>query len=171
MTIRFSSVLRLRTMRFFRYHRSLIIAIEVVGLFYEGDSFGYIHSEIAALVGENAATTIASTITSVHASEHGFTATVISIVLLLMGAAGVFVQLQNAMNHIWGVMPKPGHFVKDFVKQRLMSFAMVLVFSVLLLVSLLISSTLAAITGYLQFLLPGAGFSGTCSMRWFHSWS
>ena len=136
----------------------LIIAIEVIGLFYEGDSFGYIHSEIAGLVGENAATAIASTITSLHASEHGFTATVISIVLLLMGAAGVFVQLQIAMNHIWGVTPKPGHFVRDFVKQRLMSFAMILGFSFLLLVSLLISSTLAAITGYFQFLLPGAGF-------------
>lgn len=135
----------------------LILAIEIVGLFYEGDSFGYIRSEIGLLVGENAATAIAGAITSVDASEYGYTATVVSVVLLLIGAAGVFVQLQNALNHIWGVTPKPGRFVKDFVKQRLISFALILGFSFLLLISLLISAALAAITGYFQFLLPGAG--------------
>jgi len=134
----------------------LIIAIEVIGFFYRGDSFGYIHSEIAMLIGENAATAIASTVQSVQASGHGHAATVISIVLLLLGASGVFVQLQNAMNQIWGVTPKPGRFVKDFLKQRLVSFAMILGFSFVLLVSLLISAALAAVTGYFQFLVPGA---------------
>jgi membrane protein len=133
----------------------LIIVIEVIGLFYNGNSSGYIRSEIAVLIGDNAATALAGTINSVQASEHGRTATVISVVLLLIGASGVFVQLQNAMNQIWGVMPKPGHFMKDFLKQRLVSFAMILGFSFLLLISLLISAALAAITGYFQFLLPG----------------
>src|SRR5262249_55715353 len=61
----------------------------------------------------------------------------------------------NALNRVWGVQPKPGHFWRDLFKQRMISFAMILGISFLLLVSLVISALLAAITGYFQYLLPG----------------
>jgi membrane protein len=62
------------------------------------------------------------------------------------------------MNHIWGVKPKPGHFVRDLLKQRLISFAMIFGASSLLLVSLMLSAAVAAITAYFHYLLPGADF-------------
>src|SRR5437762_5155786 len=134
----------------------LIIALSLVGLVYKGDSLSYIHYQIANLVGENAATAITSAIHSVRTSEHSTAANLISIVVLLIGASTVFGQLQNALNRIWGVQPKPGHFWRDLFKQRLISFAMVLGVSFLMLVSLMISALLAAITGYFEYLLPGA---------------
>jgi membrane protein len=136
----------------------LVIVLAVSGFFYRGDSFSYVRSEISNLVGESAATAIAGAIQSVHSSKHGFAATIFSLAILLVGASGVFVQLQNAMNHVWGVKPRPGHFVRYLLKQRLISFAMVFGVSFVLLVSLLFSALVAAITAYFRYLLPGADF-------------
>jgi membrane protein len=137
----------------------LVIALAFSSFFYSGDSFSYIHSEIAGLVGDNAATAIAAAIASVRHSQHGLAATMFSVVILFLGASGVFVQLQNSLNQIWGVKPKPGHFLRDFLKQRLLSFAMIIGVSFLLLVSLLLSAAVAAITAYFRYLLPGVDFA------------
>jgi membrane protein len=134
----------------------LIIALGIVGLFYKGNSLSYIHSEIAGLVGENAANAITSAIHSARMSEHGLAASVVGIAILLVGASTVFGELQTALNRVWGVQPKPGRFWKYFFKQRMISFAMILGVSFLMLVSLLISAILAAITGYFEYLVPGA---------------
>jgi membrane protein len=75
---------------------------------------------------------------------------------LLIGASTVFGELQAALNRVWGVQPQPGRFWRFLFKQRLISFAMILGISFLMLVSLLISATLAAITGYFEHLIPGA---------------
>jgi len=137
----------------------LVIALAVSSFFYSGDSFSYIHSEIAGLVGDSAATAIAMAIASVRQSQHGLAATVFSVVILFLGASGVFVQLQNSLNQIWGVKPKPGHFFREFLKQRLLSFAMIIGVSFLLLVSLLLSAAVAAMTAYFRYLLPGVDFA------------
>jgi membrane protein len=137
----------------------LIIALSIVGLVYKGDSVSYIHSEIAGLVGDNAANAITSAIRSVHTSEHGTIANIVSVIILLVGASSVFGQLQNALNRVWGVEPKPGHFWRDLFKQRMISFAMILGISFLMLVSLLVSAILAAVTGYFEYLLPGASIA------------
>jgi membrane protein len=134
----------------------LIIALGIVGLFYKGDSLLYIHSQIGDLVGENAANAITSAIHSARMSEHGLAASIVGVTILLIGASTVFGELQTALNRVWGVQPKPGRFWKYFFKQRLISFAMILGISFLMLVSLLISALLAAITGYFEYLIPGA---------------
>ena len=136
----------------------LIIALGIVGFFYKGDSLGYIHAQIGGLVGENAATAITSAIRSVRESEHGTSASIVSVIVLLIGASTVFGELQTAMNRVWGVQPKPGRFWRDFFKQRAISFTLILGVSFLMLVSLLVSAMLAAITGYFSYLLPGATF-------------
>lgn len=64
--------------------------------------------------------------------------------MLLFGASGVFGQLQNALNTIWEVEPKPGRGVVGFIRDRFFSFAMVLGTAFLLLVSLVISTGLSA---------------------------
>ena len=134
----------------------LVITLAVSGFFYRGDSSSYVRSRIADLVGDNAATAIAGAIASVRYSEHGLAATVLSVVILFLGASAVFVQLQNALNKIWGVRPNSGGLVRDFLKQRLISFAMILGLSVFLLISVFFSAAVAAITAYFRYLLPGA---------------
>src|SRR5436309_1769125 len=116
----------------------LIIALGIVGLFYKGNSLSYIHSQIADLVGENAANAITSAIHSARMSEHGVAASVVGVTILLIGASTVFGELQTALNRVWGVQPKPGRFWKYFFKERLISFAMILGISFLMLVSLMI---------------------------------
>jgi membrane protein len=135
----------------------LVIALTIAGVFYEGDSLAYIQSQIAGLVGNNAALAITSAIKSIRSSGGGAFASSVSVVMLLVGASTVFGQLQNVLNRIWGVQPKAGHFWRDLFKQRLISFALVIGVSFVLLVSLIFSAVLAMVTDYFSYWLPGAG--------------
>jgi membrane protein len=65
--------------------------------------------------------------------------------MLLIGATGLFGQLQDALNTVWEVRPKAGGGIWLFVRTRLLSFSMVLGVAFLLLVSLVLSSVLSAI--------------------------
>jgi membrane protein len=82
-------------------------------------------------------------------------ATVVGIAVALFGASGVFGQLQDALNVIWGVKPKPGKSIVSFLRARFLSFAMVAGVCFLLLVSLTASAIITAVGGYLERLLPG----------------
>ena len=135
----------------------LLIALSIAGLFYQGDSLSYVNRHIASIVGSNAATAVTSAIHSIRSSGGGTFANIISVVVLLVGASSVFGQLQTVLNRIWGVQPKPGRFWRDLLKQRLISFAMVIGVSFVLLVSLILSAILAMITDYFSYLLPGLG--------------
>src|SRR5260370_1949680 len=82
-------------------------------------------------------------------------ATVVGIAVALFGASGVFGQLQDALNTIWGVKPKPGRSLASFLRARFLSLAMVAGMCFLLLVSLTASAVITAVGGYLEHLLPG----------------
>jgi membrane protein len=85
----------------------------------------------------------------------GFLATIIGILLALFGASGVFGQLQNALNTIWGVKAKPGAGIAGFIRSRFLSFAMVAGVCFLLLVSLVLESVLKSFSHYVQAMFPG----------------
>ena len=85
----------------------------------------------------------------------GIIATAIGIVLALFGASGVFGQLQDALNTIWGVRPKPGGGIMGFIRTRFLSFAMVGGVCFLLLVSLTVETLLRGLRQYLQNMMPG----------------
>src|SRR5438067_7943536 len=82
-------------------------------------------------------------------------ATIIGILLALFGASGVFGQLQDALNTIWGVKAKPGGGIWAFLRSRFLSFAMVGGICFLLLVSLTLESVLKGFSHYIQGVLPG----------------
>jgi membrane protein len=92
----------------------------------------------------------------------GWTATLIGTVTLLVGALGVFGELQNSLNTIWEVKPRPAKGfldgIKRFVIKRLMSFTMVLGIGFLLLASLVISAALSALGEYIGTRWPLADF-------------
>ena len=87
-------------------------------------------------------------------------ATVIGIALALFGASGVFGQLQDALNTIWGVKAKPAAALWDYVRVRFLSFAMVAGVCFLLLVSLTIDALLKGFSGFLEANLPGGAALG-----------
>jgi len=92
----------------------------------------------------------------------GLLATVIGVVTLLFGALGVFGELQNSLNTIWEVKPKPAKGfldgLKRFVLKRLLSFTMVLGIGFLLLASLVVSAAVSALAEYIGTRWPLADF-------------
>src|SRR5437660_9704784 len=85
----------------------------------------------------------------------GAAASIIGIALALFGASGVFGQLQDALNTIWGVKAKPGAGIWGFVRNRFLSFSMVAGVCFLLLVSLTLESLLKAFSHFVQSVMPG----------------
>jgi membrane protein len=82
-------------------------------------------------------------------------ATIIGVGLAVFGASGVFGQLQDALNTIWGVKAKPAQGIFGFLRDRFLSFAMVAGICFLLLVSLAIEALLKGFSHYVQSVLPG----------------
>lgn len=134
----------------------LVIAIAIAGAVFGQDAAqGEIVGQIRGLVGQQGAEAIQAMLQNANKPGSGGTiATIISIITLLLGASGVFGQLQEALNAIWHVKPKPGTGIKNFVQDRFLSFAMVLVIGFLLLVSLILSTSLAAIATGVGQLFP-----------------
>ncbi len=137
----------------------LIIVIAIAGaVFGEDAASGQIFAQIQGLVGEAGAKVIQEAIKNASQPKQGAIASIISIVVLIFGATGLFTELQDALNTIWEVEQKPGRAVKNMVRNRFLSFAMVLGIGFLLLVSLIISGVLAALLGYFNNLIPGIAF-------------
>src|SRR5260370_39302207 len=85
----------------------------------------------------------------------GFLATAIGVIVGVFGASGVFGQLQDALNTIWGVKPKPGRGLMGFIRSRFLSFTMVGGVCFLLLVSLTVETVLRGLSDYLKNVMPG----------------
>src|SRR5881394_2753599 len=132
----------------------LVLLVAIVGFFYKEDSLPRIQSQIAMIAGYNAADAIVATIQGVKNTGGSVSATVLSFITLILGATGMFGQLQDAMNTIWEVTPKPRRFWADILRTRLLSFSMVLAICFLLLVSLALTAVLANVSKYFQELLP-----------------
>lgn len=134
----------------------LLIAIAIAGsIFGEEAARGEIVAQIQGLVGKEGAEAIQAMIQNTQKPGSGGTiATIVGIITLAFGASGVFSQLQDALNTIWNVKPKPGLGVMSFIQARFLSFAMVLVMGFLLLVSLLLSAALSAVGTFFGTLVP-----------------
>ncbi|MBC7690696.1 MAG: YihY/virulence factor BrkB family protein [Methylotenera sp.] len=136
----------------------LIITIAVAALVFGAEAArGEITTAMQGLVGQSGAHAIEDMIkgASQQGKGSGIVATVIGIGALLFGASGVFTQLQTSLNMIWNVEPKPRNSFLQAIKDRFLSFAMVLVVGFLLLVSLALSAALGALGGFLSSRLPG----------------
>jgi len=106
------------------------------------------------LVGRNGGEAIQTLVAAANQPRAGLWATLGALVTLGLGATAVFVELKDALDTIWGVQPKPGGGPRNFIKDRLLSFAMVLGVGFLLLVSLVLNAALAALGTFTSGLLP-----------------
>jgi membrane protein len=95
------------------------------------------------LIGDRGAETVQSLLNNAQRPASGTFASVVAFATLLFGASGVFTELRDALNIIWGVTPDGAAGLQGMVKKRLLSFGMVLSVGFLLLVSLLLSVSLA----------------------------
>ncbi|WGV23346.1 YihY/virulence factor BrkB family protein [Halotia branconii] len=137
----------------------LIIVIAIAGVvFGEEAARGEIVNQIQGLVGQDGAEFIETAIQNASQPKTGTIASIISVVLLLIGATGLFSELQDSLNTIWEVKPKPGQGIINIIRTRFLSFTMILGIGFLLLVSLVVSAGLSAVVTYFSNLLPGADF-------------
>ena len=133
----------------------IIILIAIVGPFFgTAATENYIVGAIAGIAGEESARAVQAIVHNANQQGSGVLASVIGIVLLLLGAGAVVGQLQQSLNVIFGVTPKPDIDWWAFLRARFFSYAMLLAIGFLLMVSLIITTVLSAITKYFGYLLP-----------------
>ena len=115
---------------------------------------GQIMNEVQDLVGLAGAHAVQAAIESARSASGSLVATGLGLITLVFGLWGVFGELQDALNTIWGVTTKPGRGVIGVIKERFWSFTMVVGIGFLLLVSLAASAWLAAVGKFFFRLLP-----------------
>jgi len=124
----------------------LILAIAGAGYFFGAEAAqGEIIAQIEGLVGRNGAQAIQALLAGASNPASGFAATMLAIVLLLVGAASVFVELKGSLDELWGIEPPKGLAIIVFLRTQLHSFGLVLVLAFLLLVSLVLSAAFAVL--------------------------
>ncbi|MEZ4732820.1 MAG: YihY/virulence factor BrkB family protein [Caldilineaceae bacterium] len=134
----------------------LVLVIAVVGFFLgQQAAQGQLQTQLQSIMGEQAAQFTETAIANADQPTVGGIASLISLAILLWGSTNVFTQLQNSLNAIWNVEPKPGRGLMGMLKDRLLSFGMVLGIGFLLLVSLVLSAVLSAIANSFNNLIPG----------------
>ena len=136
----------------------MTIAIAIAGFFLGAEAAqGQIFDELRGLLGVEGGKAVEEMVQSASAQPTaGIVATIISVIMLLFGASGVFGQLQASLNAIWGVKAKPGRGVLGLIKDRLLSFGFTLVVGFLLLVSLLLTAGMALMADWIGGLMPGS---------------
>jgi len=133
----------------------LIIIISLSGIFFGTEAVkGELFGQINGLVGNEAALQIQEAIRNVTLSKSSTFATTIGLIILIIGASGVFVEIQNSINYIWGIKAKPKKGFIKFLKNRLMSFSMIGSMGFLLLVGLIVNSLMDVLNNRLAAYFP-----------------
>ena len=134
----------------------LVIVIGIAGLaFGQEAAEGRIVGQLGGLLGQDSARALQAMVQKAGEHHSGVLQTIFGVVALALGATGVFAELQDGLNTVWEVKPKPARPVVAILKERFTSFTMVLAIAFLLLVSLTLSTALAAFNEYLSSFLPG----------------
>jgi membrane protein len=130
----------------------IVISISVAAsIFGRQAARGEIINQIQGLVGYEGAQVIQTALKNAQYSHQGIIAIISGLVALVIGSTVVFAELQDSLNTVWKVKPKPGKgIIKRFLKDRLQSFAMVIATGFLLLVSLIVSAVIASINNYIS---------------------
>lgn len=133
----------------------LMIIISLSGFFFGAEAVkGELFGQINSLVGNDAALQIQEAIKNVSLSQSNTFATVIGIIVLVIGASGIFAEIQDSINYIWGLKAKPKRGFIKFIKNRLMSFSMIGSVGFLLMVGLIVNSLMDILNKKLEALFP-----------------
>jgi membrane protein len=133
----------------------IVVAIAVAGLIFGQDAVrGEVSEGLRSMLGESGAKAINGMLVAADRPSQGIFASVIGIGALIFAAIGVVVQVKDAMNNVWDVKTPPGRGLWGFARAYVLSFAGVLALGFLLLVSMLVTTALAAAGKYIGTYLP-----------------
>ena len=110
---------------------------------------GQLDGQLRSSLGPSGAFAVQEMVANARKPAENLVMSAAGIVMLLVGAGGMFGELQDALNTVWGVKRKPGRGIKGILKDRFLSFTMVLGTGFLLLVSMLLSTALQSLTRYM----------------------
>ena len=126
----------------------LIIIVSIAGWIVGSElAFSYVGSQLTLLFGKPSADLILAAMNGAQSTD-GIWATALSVVMLLVGASTVFAALESALQQVWGGRNSMPRGWRSFVRARLISFGFILAIGFLLLVSLTLTTALAALRGY-----------------------
>jgi membrane protein len=135
----------------------LLVAIAVAGLVYGQEAAqGAIVAELGGMLGKPTAEMIEALIASAANVEAGIRGAMIGTVTFLVLVTGAVIELQDDLNLIWKVPPPQRYGFMDFVRSRILSFALLLGLGFLLLVSLIVDAALSALGAWLEARFSGA---------------
>lgn len=132
----------------------LLIVLSITGFVFGDEAArGEIAGQLQNLMGEQSALTVQALLQNVNRPTDGLVATIIGVILLLIGATSVFGELQSALDRIWRAPERPPTSgIIAFLRSRLLSFGMIFGIGFILMVSLIFNAALAALTKWsLQF--------------------
>ena len=127
----------------------LVVVVAVAGFFFGQEAVrGELFWHLRNLIGNQAASTVQTLLKAAYHPAAGIAASIVGFLVLLLGASGVFLQLRQTLNYIWGVDPGIDSGFRGMLRSRLFSFAMVLGIGFLLVVSLALSAIISAVGSY-----------------------
>jgi membrane protein len=133
----------------------LILIISIAGLVWGHDAATHkLYPQIAGYVGAKAAIQIEDILKSLQLSGRSTMAVTIGVIVLFLGASGIFIEIQDSLNIIWRVRAKPKRGWLKFVQNRFLSFSLIIGLGFLLLVSLLVNFIINALSGWIDKFLP-----------------
>jgi membrane protein len=133
----------------------LLLLISLAGFFYGREAIqGHVFHEINGLIGNQAALQVQETIKNMEFSGKTNTALVVGIITLIVGATGVFSEIQDSINIIWKLKVKPKRGWVKIIKDRLLSFSLIVGLGFLLIVSLIMNGVLLALNNFLKIYFP-----------------
>ncbi len=135
----------------------LLIVIGIAGLVFgrEAAQGQILNGPMQGILGAHGAEQLRAFISGASKPSSGIFATIIGVIMLVLGASGVFGQLKDALNTIWHVEPQKKTGVLGLIKDRFLSFSMVIGIAFLLLVSLVVNAVLTALSTWIANFLPG----------------
>jgi len=143
---------------FFSLAPLILVLLAIVGVIFREDPAGAwnkITQQMSCFLDPRAVQVVQNIAEKASQPGKSTIATIIGVGLAVFGASGVFGQLQDALNTIWGVKAKPAQGIFGFLRARFLSFAMVAGICFLLLVSLAIEALLKGFSHYVQSVLAG----------------
>jgi membrane protein len=128
----------------------VVIVLAIAGVAFRKNAVqGQLVAQLRDLMGPEGGAAVQTMIDSASKPGSGSgIAMVLGILTLLFAASGVFAELQDALNAVWGVKPRPGRALWVIIRERFLSFVMILCIGFLLLVSLVVTAVLSALTGF-----------------------
>ena len=136
----------------------LVIIISICGFLFGRDAVqGQLYNEIKDLVGSEAALQIQEMIKNIHLTKDTPLATITSIIVLLIGGTGIFGEIQDSLNRIWGLKIKAKKAWWKLLLSRLVSFSVIISLGFVLMVSLLLNALIAIVGHRLNQMVAGIG--------------